>query len=530
MKKRIALIIAFMAALCLVAGLMVGCSSASDSSSAASSESASTQAASDSVAPPDNTLIVGFDAGYPPYGYKDTKTGKYTGIDLDLAKEVCKRNGWTFKAEPIDWDAKDALLDQGNITCIWNGFTYEGREDDYAFTDKYMINGQVVVVRAGSGINSLSDLKDKTVMTQVKSAALDVLDGDMKDLQDTFEGGKVQTVSDYNNAFMQLESGNVDAVACDLSIAAYQMAAKPNAYKQLDESLSSEHYAVGFKKDDEGNALAAKVTQTLKEMDADGTVKKICDKYSDQGISYSNWCLGDKDSSTAATNQEKASSGTDFGAMMAMVLPDLASGFVMSLQIFLITLVGALPLGVLIALARMSRFRIVAVIARIYISFMRGTPLMLQLMALMFGPYYLAGISMGSDWKFGACAIGFILNYAAYFAEIYRGGIQSIPRGQYEAAEVLGYTKSQTFMKIILPQVIKHILPAMGNEIITLVKDTSLAFVLGIAEMFTEAKALAASLVNMFPYVIAAAMYWIFTLVVEYLLNKAEKKLNYYHD
>ena len=209
--------------------------------------------------------------------------------------------------------------------------------------------------------------------------------------------------------------------------------------------------------------------------------------------------------------------------MMSLVIPDLAGGFVMALEIFVVTLLGSLPLGVIIALARMSK-------VKVYISFMRGTPLMLQLMALMFGPYYLLGISMGSDWKFGACAIGFILNYAAYFAEIYRSGIQSIPVGHYEAAEVLGYSKVQTFFYIVLPQVIKRILPAMGNEIITLVKDTSLAFVLGIAEMFTEAKALAASFVSMIPYVIAAAIYWIFTLVVEFILNRIEKKLDYYHD
>ncbi len=216
--------------------------------------------------------------------------------------------------------------------------------------------------------------------------------------------------------------------------------------------------------------------------------------------------------------------------MMSLVIPDLAGGFVMALEIFVVTLLGSLPLGVIIALARMSKVKVISAIARVYISFMRGTPLMLQLMALMFGPYYLLGISMGSDWKFGACAIGFILNYAAYFAEIYRSGIQSIPVGHYEAAEVLGYSKVQTFFYIVLPQVIKRILPAMGNEIITLVKDTSLAFVLGIAEMFTEAKALAASFVSMIPYVIAAAIYWIFTLVVEFILNRIEKKLDYYHD
>ena len=208
----------------------------------------------------------------------------------------------------------------------------------------------------------------------------------------------------------------------------------------------------------------------------------------------------------------------------------LGSGFLMSLRIFIITLVGALPLGIVIALARMSKFRPLSLIAQIYISFMRGTPLMLQLMAIMFGPYYLFHLSMGSTWKFWACAIGFILNYAAYFAEIYRSGLQSIPRGQYEAAEVLGYSKSQTFFRIVLPQVIKIILPAMGNEIITLVKDTSLAFVLGIAEMFTEAKAIAASQVSMVPYALAAALYWVFSLAVEFFLNKFEKKMSYYHE
>lgn len=208
----------------------------------------------------------------------------------------------------------------------------------------------------------------------------------------------------------------------------------------------------------------------------------------------------------------------------------LGQGLVLTGQIFIVTLIGSLPLGVLIALGRMSKFKPLAWVMRVYISFMRGTPLMLQLMALMFGPYYIFHLQLGGDWKFWACSIGFILNYAAYFAEIYRSGIQSIPRGQYEAAEVLGYSRSQTFMRIVLPQVIKRILPAMGNEVITLVKDTSLAFVLGIMEMFTEARAIAASQVSMLPYVIAAAIYWCFTIFVEFILNRVEKRLDYYHD
>ncbi|WP_302963581.1 amino acid ABC transporter permease [uncultured Adlercreutzia sp.] len=216
----------------------------------------------------------------------------------------------------------------------------------------------------------------------------------------------------------------------------------------------------------------------------------------------------------------------EFPVMMGILM----EGFGLTAQIFVITLIGSLPLGVVIALARMSRFKPIAWIAQLYISILRGTPLMLQLMAIMFGPYYLLGLNLGSDWKFWACAIGFILNYAAYFAEIYRSGIQSIPRGQYEAATVLGYTKAQTFMKIVLPQVVKRILPAMGNEIITLVKDTSLAFVLGIMEMFSAAKALAASEVSMVPYAIAALIYWVFCLIIEFILNRVEKRLDYYHD
>ncbi len=207
----------------------------------------------------------------------------------------------------------------------------------------------------------------------------------------------------------------------------------------------------------------------------------------------------------------------------------LGDGLLLTTQIFFVTLIGSLPLGVVVALCRMSRFRVVSTLAKFYISILRGTPLMLQLMAIMFGPYYLFGLQMGSDWKYWACDIGFILNYAAYFGEIYRSGIQSIPRGQYEAANVLGYPRAQTFMKIVLPQVIKRILPAMGNEIITLVKDTSLAFVLGIAEMFSQAKALAAREVSMVPYAIAALIYWVFCLLIEFVLGKVEKKLDYYH-
>lgn len=215
---------------------------------------------------------------------------------------------------------------------------------------------------------------------------------------------------------------------------------------------------------------------------------------------------------------------------LSVMVGALLEGLGLSAWIFVVTLAGSLPLGIVVALARMSKFRPLSLVAQFYISILRGTPLMLQLMAFMFAPYYLFGISMDTDWKYGACAVGFILNYSAYFAEIYRSGLQSIPKGQYEAALVLGYSRSQTFFKIVLPQVIKRIMPAMGNEIITLVKDTSLAFVLGIAEMFSVAKAISASEVSMIPYALAALIYWVFCLLIEFIIGRAEKKMAYYHD
>lgn len=208
----------------------------------------------------------------------------------------------------------------------------------------------------------------------------------------------------------------------------------------------------------------------------------------------------------------------------------LLQSYLVSLEIFALTLLGAVPLGVLVALGRLSRVRPLRWLMAVYISLMRGTPLMLQMFAVFFIPYYVFGIQTGNGYKFTACIIAFIVNYAAYFAEIYRSGIQSMPRGQYEAAQVLGYTRAQTFFHIILPQVVKRILPAMGNEVITLVKDTSLAFSIGVAEMFTTGRALVASQRTMIPFGIAAVIYWVTCIAIELLMRRAEKRMDYYHE
>ena len=213
---------------------------------------------------------------------------------------------------------------------------------------------------------------------------------------------------------------------------------------------------------------------------------------------------------------------------ISQMLMKLAEGMATSCWIFGITLLFSLPLGMVIAFGRMSKKRIVQGITKIYISIMRGTPLMLQLMVVYFGPYYLFGIKSSPFYRNIAVVIGFVLNYAAYFAEIYRSGIESMPVGQYEAAEILGYSKSQTFLHIILPQVIKRILPSVTNEVITLVKDTSLAFVIAVSEMFTIAKALASSQTSMVPYVAAGIFYYVFNFLVAWIMEKIEKHLSYY--
>lgn len=213
---------------------------------------------------------------------------------------------------------------------------------------------------------------------------------------------------------------------------------------------------------------------------------------------------------------------------LAKMISQLAGGMFVSIQIFMVTLIFSLPLGMVIAFGRMSKNKVIQGLVKAYISIMRGTPLMLQLMVVYFGPYYLFGIKVSNSYRLIAALIGFVINYAAYFAEIYRSGIQSMPVGQYEAAKLLGYSKNQTFFKIILPQVIKRILPSITNEVITLVKDTSLAFTIAVLEMFTIAKALASSQTSMIPFIAAGVFYYVFNLVVAMAMEYAEKKLSYY--
>ena len=213
---------------------------------------------------------------------------------------------------------------------------------------------------------------------------------------------------------------------------------------------------------------------------------------------------------------------------LTVMMQQLVGGMGASLLIFVLTLLFSMPLGLAVAFGRMSKFKPLQAIIKFFIAILRGTPLMLQLLVVFFGPYYLFGLSLPRSYRFIAVILGFSINYAAYFAEIYRSGIESIPKGQYEAASVLGYNKQQTFMKIIFPQMVKRVLPPVTNEVITLVKDTSLAFVLTYEEMFTVAKQIAAAKTTIMPLFVAGVFYFIFNAIVAFAMERIEKKLSYY--
>ena len=253
MKKKVALLLAMVVA---ATGVFVGCGGNKKT---------------------DNEFVVGFDAEYPPYGYMDDN-GEYTGFDLELAEAVCELEGWTLKKQPIAWESKDQTLNSGEIDCIWNGFTMNGREDDYTFSVPYVDNSQVIVVAEKSGIKTFADLAGKKVGVQAASAALDVLQDEegQKALADTF--GSLEEFADYNTAFTELMAGALDALAIDIGVAKYQIESRGDGFEMLEESLNKEQYAVGFRKSD-GQELCDTVNAALQKLTDDGTVAKLAKKY-----------------------------------------------------------------------------------------------------------------------------------------------------------------------------------------------------------------------------------------------------------
>ena len=286
MKKFAAMLLTGVMAISLAAcGGSSGATTSTDSAAAepAAEETAAAEApAADAAATAEDTeFVVGFDAEYPPYGYLDEATGDYTGFDLELAEELCKRRGWTLKKQPINWDNKDAEIDSGTIDCIWNGMTYTGREAAYTWSKPYVNNSIVIAVLADSDIQTAADLAGKVVIVQSDSSAETALKSEkLAALTGTF--ADLQRNPSYNTCFTDMKSGAVDAVAVDIGVARYQMRNNPDAFRILEEPISTEQYAIAFKLGNE--ALRDQVQETYDEMLADGTVMKVAEKYADDNL------------------------------------------------------------------------------------------------------------------------------------------------------------------------------------------------------------------------------------------------------
>ena len=279
MKKTLAVLLAGI----LCAGMLAACGSSASTSNQSSPAEAGT--AAEAAAGEGRTFTVGFDAEYPPYGFKDEGSGDYTGFDLEMAEELCKRRGWTLVKQPIDWDSKDMELGSGAIDCIWNGMTFTGREEEYTWSDPYVDNSIVIAVNADSDIQTPADLAGKIVVAQSGSSALTALTDDPGDgsndenLALAASFGNLEEIADYNSAFMQMNAGVYDAIAVDIGVAQYQLAANEGKYRLLEQPISTEQYAIAFLK---GNTeLRDQVQETFNEMAADGTVLKIAQNYAD---------------------------------------------------------------------------------------------------------------------------------------------------------------------------------------------------------------------------------------------------------
>ena len=288
MKK----ILAIALTLCLVVTALAGCGSTASTASAETAATAEPTAEATAEAAAEETteaagrkLIVGFDAEFPPFGYI-AEDGSYDGFDLALAQEVCARLGWEYEAVAIDWASKDAELKAGNINCIWNGFTYTGREEEYTWSDPYIDNSIVAIVRADSGIESLADLAGKVVMVQSASSGLDALNAN-EELVASF--GELVELADYNTGFLELRQGSVDAVVVDIGVGNYQIANTEGDYVILSEAVSTEQYAVGFLLGNE--ELRDAVNEQLLAMAEDGTMMEIAQNYVDKGLSLDSLCM-----------------------------------------------------------------------------------------------------------------------------------------------------------------------------------------------------------------------------------------------
>lgn len=445
------------------------------------------------------TFVIGLDDTFAPMGFRNEQ-GELVGFDIDLSAEVAERLNYHFVYQSIDWSVKEQELNSGNIDMIWNGYgiTPE-REELVQMSDVYIEDTQIIVTRADdTPIENLEDLIGMTVTTQSSSTALQIMEAEWpKDVLDGLED--LVLYPNYNNSFLDLDAGRVDAVVVGGVYGNYvvNLRGEENYNVFLDTS-AVEPMAVSLRKADK--EFVDEINSAFKEIREDGTYEKI----------YKKWF------GTGRTSAKKEN-------ILKNMIPSLKKGFKLTLGLFAIVFLASIPLGLLFAIPRAFGPNWIKALIEIYVFVMRSTPLLLQLMVVFFGLPYL-GISFN---RFPAAIFAFIINYTAYFIEIFRGGFTAISPGQYESLKVLGIGKVRGFFRIIVPQVLNNVLPALGNEVIALVKDTSLVYVIGLGEILRVASISANTYASLMPYLIVGGIYMVIVGIVTVFLRQIEKKIAY---
>lgn len=442
------------------------------------------------------TVKVGLDSTFAPYGFLED--GEYTGFDVELAELIFEEMGVDYEFQSIDWSMKEAELNNGNIDLIWNGYSVSPeREKLVAFSDIYIDGRTGVLVKKDSDINSFKDLAGKKVATQEGSSQLESLMSQPQ-LVETFDNGRVITFSSFNEVLQELATDRVDAIVVAELITRYYFSQNGQAddFRMIDEDFGITSTAVGFRKSDQ--AFVDEFNTALEKVKKTQAYAKIENKWFAE--------LG----------------GNEQSASRVMWTP-LLNAAKTTLFVFFVVLIVSIPLGLIMALLEQGAPQWIKAIIQVYVYVFRGSPLLLQMMVVYFGLPFL-GIKLD---RMDAALGTMIINYAAYLLEIFRGGLNAIPSGQYESLKVLSLNKITGYIKVILPQVWQVVMPSIGNEVISLVKDTSLIYILGLDELLKMGRTLSNQYASMLPYLYVGVIYLALTGIVTIILNQIEKRLEY---
>lgn len=453
-------------------------------------------AQSDITIQPGETVTVGLDSTFAPYGFLDD--GEYTGFDIELAEEVFDNMGVDYEFQSIDWSMKEAELNNGNIDMIWNGYSKTPeREELVLFSDNYVEGRVGVLVKNDSEIQTIADLEGKKVATQEGSSQLEAI-RQQPGLEESLDGGRVITFSSFNEVLQELATGRVDAIVVAELVTRYYFSQNGQAgdYRMLDEDFGITETAVGFRQNE--TAFVEDFNVALNEILNSEAYEEI-------------------------ENRWFAELGGDESAEEANMLAPLLDAAKTTLLVFFVVLIVSIPLGLIIALLEQRAPAWIKAIIQVYVYVFRGSPLLLQLMVVYFGLPFL-GITLD---RVPAALATMIINYAAYLVEIFRGGLNAIPQGQYESLKVLSINKLTGYRRVILPQLWKVVMPSVGNEVISLVKDTSLIYILGLDELLKVGRSLSNQYASMMPYLYVGVIYLALTGIVTIVLNQIEKRIDY---